>query len=143
MWQPAPSPRHTLHNAARCNTDAAPLPLPPTPCVLHCRCDLGTRNFRTIMSYGCLNNQNAPTIDLFSSPALTWNGVPAGTSGSNDCARMLRETSARVASARNTVVTGGSGGSITTGLSSTKCVDAPSFNSGTQVCGWAALLRTC
>jgi hypothetical protein len=88
------------------------------------------------MSYPCKNSAGAfvftPTLNQFSNPTLSHNSVPAG-SASSDCSRMLRETSTRVAGARPTTVTTLTGGTITTALSATKCIDTANLNFGTQV----------
>lgn len=90
------------------------------------------------MSYGCEEKggpSGVPTIGLMSSPNLAFNGLPAGDASRADCARTLTETRGQIAAARPTVnpPPPNTGSIITTGLSSSKCLDAPDFNLGTQV----------
>lgn len=99
------------------------------------RCDLGSKWFMTIMSYPCSSTQWPPTIMYFSNPNKFWNGVPAGNANTGHCARMLGETAASVAAARNTV-TPASGTIRLINLAPNKCLDAPSYAAGTRVHLW-------
>lgn len=102
-----------------------------------CRCDLGTRNFHTIMSYGCQDTDEPPAeVALFSTPTRTVNGVPAGDAAIGHCARRISETAAAVADFRSTMIEppppNNNVGEIKLGHLE-KCLDAPSYNSGAQV----------
>lgn len=100
-------------------------------CCLRHRCDLGARNFRTMMSYTC-PGQNTPQYFLVANPALSINGVPAGNTNNAHCARRLHETRAQVTSVRSPRV--GALGPIVSWLAGRRCLDAPTWTSGTQVC---------
>lgn len=87
----------------------------------------------TIMSYPCPGGSWPPVANLLSNPSRTFNNVPAGIATSAHCARQVTESRTRVASARATTTVVPTGGTITSGLNGNKCLDAPNFNSGTQV----------
>jgi len=78
------------------------------------RCDLGSKNFKTIMSYDCgpNRNQGVPELGQFARPEGRFNGVPTGDANNGNCARAIRETAATVAAtqsgsaAPNTLVAG-------------------------------------
>lgn len=107
--------------------------------LLCCRCDAGTNNFITVMSYGCdqVNNAAARTAELFSNPNLRVNTLPAGDANTAHCGRTLQEHRTRIAAARTGVAPPPpSGSTITSGLSTSKCLDVPNLNQiGTQVRG--------
>jgi hypothetical protein len=88
----------------------------------------------TIMSYPCPANNWPTVLQQFSNPNTVGRpNTPAGSATSN-CARMLGETANKIASGRPTAGGPTGGGTITTGLSASKCVDSPpSLNPGTQV----------
>jgi|GEM_PF-951985 len=62
----------------------------------------GASNFSTVMSYnfgaGCA--YGCPYIPHFSNPDILYNGIPTGTEGTNNNARVLNETAANLASFR-------------------------------------------
>lgn len=63
--------------------------MPLLPRVPGRRCDLASKSFRTILSYDCPSGLMAPRVGVFSSPALSVNGYPAGTEDSANCARAI------------------------------------------------------
>lgn len=56
--------------------------------------------WRTIMSYPCLTT-NCPRLQYFSNPNINYNGLAMGTPSTNNNARVLNETAARIADFRN------------------------------------------
>ncbi len=61
---------------------------------MSCRCDLGAKNFHTMMSYGCKDFNSAlqsTSLGLFSNPDIKVlsAGVPAGNASAN-AAKALR-----------------------------------------------------
>ena len=55
--------------------------------------------WRTIMSYPCPTT-NCPRLQYFSNPNVNYNGIAMGTPSTNNNARVLNETAARVAEFR-------------------------------------------
>jgi hypothetical protein len=55
--------------------------------------------WRTIMAYDCANS--CPRLKYWSSPRIRYGGVPMGTAGRNDNARVLNETATTVAAFRS------------------------------------------
>lgn len=64
---------------------------------LLCRCDVSQR-FNTIMAYQC--DSGSSQLGYFSTPTLTFNGVPIGDAATGHCARALGERVAAVAGFR-------------------------------------------
>jgi hypothetical protein len=59
-------------------------------CCCWSRCDLGSNNFKTILSYGCPNNVAAPEVGMFSTPdRRTRNGIAIGDANRGHCARCV------------------------------------------------------
>lgn len=66
--------------------------------------------FRTIMAYACTGGLVCPRVNLWSSPDLSWQGLPAGTRAKNDNRSTLIKTASLVASFRKSTQTGGTQG---------------------------------
>ena len=86
------------------------------------------------MSYECPDSTGvkAPMIYQFSNPALSYNGFPAGTAASANCARRLGETRNIIAAARPAKPSLAFG-SLVSWLDGRRCLDAPTWDSGRQV----------
>eukprot|EP00775_Hariotina_reticulata_P012889 gene12889-13015_t len=104
------------------------------------RCDLGDKNFETIMGAGCDQEpgfQGPPTEELmvFASPTLTHPtrgpNVPMGDGSFGHCARAISETSTKIANFRAALGTGQ--GAIVSTLFKNECVQAPTWTAGVQL----------
>lgn len=101
-----------------------------------CRCGV----FNTVMAYQC---SGSTRIAYLSNPNLRWNGRTIGDASTGWCAKRVTETAGftgAVTAEKNPTWAG----SIRSGLSASKCVDAASFAQGTQASavptagtGWA------
>jgi hypothetical protein len=82
------------------------------------------------MEYTC--SGGSTRIAYLSNPAITFNGQPAGSATSGNCARRLSETAVPCSVVRAEVAPS-TAGSIRTQMAANKCVDAWKFVVGTQV----------
>jgi hypothetical protein len=72
---------------------------------------VASQRFRTIMAYACNAPDNCdPRIQYWSTPNVTYGGVPVGTAATNDNARVLNGTATTVAAFKSTA--GSDAGSI-------------------------------
>jgi len=96
-------------------------------------------NFLTVMSNYCneVNNAWARVAELFSNPKLRVNNLPAGDANTAHCGRALQEHRAKIFAAMTGVPPPPpSGSTITSGLSTSKCLDVPNLTQlGAQVWG--------
>jgi hypothetical protein len=59
------------------------------------------QRFRTIMAYACSPDNCEPRVQYWSSPNVTYAGIPTGTAATNDNVRVLNSTATTVAAFRN------------------------------------------
>eukprot|EP00775_Hariotina_reticulata_P007981 gene7981-8179_t len=107
------------------------------------RCDLGSNNFKTILSYGCPNGVRSPEVGMFSTPfRRTPSGVAIGDINQGYCAWGIQNSSRTVAAFRSGNIppppppppppTTSSNRSIRSGMGN-RCVDAPTWTTGVQL----------